>query len=64
MMKLEIRTGNEAFRNPYTGDEDKEMEAKEVVRILSMIQTQLNHGYRSGSCIDYNGNKVGEWSLK
>ena len=64
MMEIKISTGNEAFRNPYTGDEDKEMEAKEVVRILSMIQTQLNHGYRDGICHDLNGNKVGIWSLK
>ena len=63
-MKIEFTTGGEAFRNVFTGEESEMDEAKECIRILDGIKTQLDHGYREGICMDYNGNKVGEWALE
>lgn len=64
MMTIKFTTDNSAFRNVFTGEPDESVEAKECIRVLDAIETHLRHGYRSGSCIDYNGNKVGEWSLE
>ena len=55
MLSVNIKTGNAAF-------EDYEVE--ECVRILKEVCNKLESGYTYGSCIDINGNKVGEWELK
>lgn len=57
MINIEFTTDNAAF-----GDDMFE-EHYECVRILKEICKKLNSGYRNGSCIDINGNKVGEWEL-
>lgn len=62
MMKIEIRTENEAFRDPFTGDYDAYAEAREICRILKDVIQKLEVGYTDGTCIDTNGNRVGEWS--
>ena len=64
MLKIEIKTGNAAFCDEMTGEEDRYCEARECQRILQDIIRKLEAGYRDGSCIDYNGNKVGSWKLK
>lgn len=55
MFKVEMQTDNEAFDLYADG---------EVRRILQKICDDLENGISHGSCIDTNGNKVGEWSLE
>jgi hypothetical protein len=62
MLKIEIKTGGAAFCDPYTGEEDKYWESVELNRILANICLKIENGEKSGSCIDINGNKVGQWS--
>ena len=62
MLKIEIKTGNAAFGDPYDGNESKYWEAVELKRILEGICAKLEDGVTSGSCIDINGNKVGQCS--
>lgn len=62
MFKLEIRTGGSAFCDPFTGEEDEVAEAAEIRRILEKVSCELENGAPSGSVMDVNGNKVGEWS--
>lgn len=62
MLKIEIKTGNAAFCNPYTGEENEIYEAMECIRLLEKICGQLEDGGTHGSIIDINGNKVGQWS--
>ena len=64
MFEIKFKTGNAAFCDPYTGEEDEVYEVNECRRILKKIIEKLDYGYREGSCIDINGNKVGEWRLK
>ena len=62
MMKIEIRTDGAAFRDAFTGEPDNASEAMEIRRILERVIEKLELGYTEGSCMDINGNKVGEWS--
>lgn len=55
MMTLNIDTGNAAFQD---GGLDYE-----ICRILDKISADIQLGYRKGSCIDFNGNKVGSWEI-
>ena len=64
MLKIEFKTGGSAFCDPGTGEEDNYCEGLETQRILHEIIKKIEVGYREGSCIDVNGNKVGEWKLK
>lgn len=64
MFEVEFNTENEAFCNEMTGEEDSYVKALECQRILTEIIKKLEVGYRNGSCIDLNGNKVGEWKLR
>lgn len=61
MFKVEIKTGGAAFR-----DEDGELDpyGYEVRKSMKMIIECLRDGAHSGSIIDTNGNKVGEWSYE
>ena len=61
MLSCEIKTGGEAFRDPFTGEEDDAMEAVEIRRLLAKVSNELEHGATSGTIIDLNGNKVGSW---
>ncbi|MCR5453175.1 MAG: hypothetical protein K6F00_11165 [Lachnospiraceae bacterium] len=63
MFRMEIKTGNVAFCDPYTGNEDSFCERVEVARILKKVIECLENDYIEGSCIDINGNKVGTWKL-
>ena len=64
MLEIKFKTGNAAFCDPYTGEEDKYYEGLETQRILNEIIKKIEVGYREGSCIDLNGNKVGPWELR
>ena len=61
MLKIEIETGNAAYR-----DEDGEFDrsAYELRRNLKEIMEKLEYSYQSGYIMDINGNKVGEWLLE
>ena len=64
MLRIEIRTDNAAFN----GDGETQWERDywrnlELKRVLKNVMNQLDNGKVKGSCIDINGNKVGEWSL-
>lgn len=63
MFTLNMKTGNSAFTDPY-GENDHMAECQEVARILREVAYQIENGIRTdGSCMDYNGNKVGEFKL-
>ena len=58
MLKIEIKTGNAAFCDPYTGEEDEIYEAMECIRLLKKICRKLEDGKTHGIIIDINENKV------
>lgn len=62
MLKIEIKTGNAAFCDPDTGEESEFWEGIECKRLLEGICRELEDGATSGSIIDINGNKIGQWS--
>lgn len=62
MLKIEIKTGNAAFCDPFTGEPSEFDEAIECKRLLEDICRKLEDGATSGSIFDINGNKVGQWS--
>lgn len=64
MFKVEFKTGGAAFCNPSTVEEDDYYEGLETQRILQEICKKIEAGYREGSCMDINGNRVGSWELK
>lgn len=65
MFKLEIKTGGAAFRDESRtdrhGDYVLDPYACEVRRILRNVTCELEAGRTSGSVMDVNGNKVGQW---
>ena len=62
MFKVEIETGNAAFKDPITGEDDDFMEAAEIKSLLAHISLALERGEKAGVVMDFNGNKVGSWS--
>lgn len=58
MVKINFSTENAAFR-----DEEGRLETWEINRILTEISYKIKIGYTSGVIMDYNGNKVGEWTI-
>ena len=66
MFEVKIRTGGAAFKDP-NGDEENNFddlyEALEIKRLLDRINIDIREGRKSGSLMDINGNKVGEWRL-
>ena len=64
MFKIQFTTSGAAFTNPYTGKEDETCERLECTRILKKITKDIELSDKtSGSIMDINGNKIGEWSL-
>ncbi len=53
--KLEINTANAAFET------DGEYE---IARLLKLAAKAVTSGDNAGSLYDYNGNHVGNWSVK
>lgn len=62
-MKIEFSTDNDIFKNPVTGEDDRFYCKQECIRILEHIKGQVFEGRDSGTIMDINGNKIGEWSL-
>lgn len=54
-MKIEFRTTNAAFDEPYF--------SIEVCRILKDIANKVEDGYDTGFIFDLNGNQIGVWML-
>lgn len=63
MFKMEFKTGNDAFRDPFTGEESQTHKANETVKIINRISTEIAMGKTYGSIMDINGNSIGKWSL-
>ena len=66
MLKIEFATENAAFQPDYEEFgywEQNYYRTEEIKRVLKNVCNQLENGYVKGTCIDINGNKVGEWSL-
>lgn len=63
MFKLKFNTGNAAFMTE-DGEEDQMLECEESARILIDIASKLEHGYRNGLIMDFNGNHIGEFEFR
>lgn len=66
MFRIEIKTDNAAFQSQWGAADkwdDMYYRNEEIKRVLKNVCNQMDNGYVKGSCIDINGNKVGEWSL-
>lgn len=61
MFTLEIKTGNAAFTDPYSGEYDQYAEGAEINRILRNIIGKIEDGCTYGTVFDINGNRVGRW---
>lgn len=67
MLKIEIDTGNAAYRDDYEVDENGnailDLASAELERNLLEIIKKIKYGWREGNVFDINGNKSGKWSL-
>lgn len=61
MFKVNVDTGNSAFHDMFTGENDEWSEAFELIRILKVMIGQLENGSTGAKIVDINGNVVGEW---
>ena len=62
MLKINIKTGNEAYSDE---NENITYEGRYALRAdLNKIAEDIANGKDYGSVIDINGNKVGEWELR
>ena len=62
MLKINIKTGNEAYSDE---NENITYEGRYALRAdLNKIAEDIADGKDYGSVIDINGNKVGEWELR
>lgn len=64
MFSVTMDTDNAAFCDQQTGEPDKTSRMFEVTRILNEVRVAVRAGLDHGTCIDYNGNKVGEWRFE
>lgn len=62
MFKLEFLTSGAAFEDP-DGTNTELYRNLEVERILNRICTEVAFGKDSGTIMDFNGNRIGSWSL-
>lgn len=63
MFKIEVDTGFASFKNPITGEDDDVLERNYIRSLLAKVSFDLEHGENSGIILDFNGNKVGSWSI-
>lgn len=63
-MKIEFSTDSAAFCDMYTIEPDEECRAFETAVILKRIAYAVEKGCTSGTIMDSNGNKIGEWDIK
>lgn len=64
MFELKLRTGNAAFHDTAGGMPDEYAKRGEVRRILYRTIEDIADGKSEGSCVDFNGNVVGSWSIR
>lgn len=65
MFKIEIRTSNAAFCDPYTGETDNLAMETEIIRIIKdQVLPLLRDGVTDRNLRDINGNTVGRMELK
>lgn len=57
--KIKFSTNNAAYRNYDDGSLNEES----VATSLRKIADDIDNGFKSGVVMDYNGNKVGRWSI-
>ena len=62
-MIIKFETSGAAFCDPFTGEEDALYKSAECIVILKKITVDIACGQTSGSIMDINGNKIGEWKL-
>ena len=62
MFKVEFFTSGAAFEDP-DGKNTEIYRSLEVERILKRICTEVAFGKDSGAIMDFNGNRIGQWSL-
>ena len=63
-MKILFSTEGAAFKDEYADETTNEFYTRdECVRILKRIVADMEYGYKHGSIMDINGNKIGEWSI-
>lgn len=64
MFKMEFETSGTAFGSEYDPEYIQTVDkVKEINRIFQELSIKVAGGYTSGSIMDINGNKIGEWSL-
>lgn len=64
IMNIKFSTSGAAFQDEYADTITNDLYMRsEVVRILKKITKQIDDGEDYGSIMDFNGNKIGEWSL-
>jgi hypothetical protein len=61
-MKIEFNTDNDVFCDENGLPNDVNISI-EISKIFNDISHKVLHRVHSGSIIDTNGNKIGEWSL-
>lgn len=57
--KVKFSTDNAAYQN-----DDNTINEEAVASSLRKIADDIDRGFRSGVVMDYNGNKVGRWSIE
>lgn len=62
MLKIKINTDYAAFKDEYTGEDNRWSEGQELNRCLRKIIEGIEDGRMYGNVHDLNGNKVGSWS--
>jgi hypothetical protein len=53
---VRINVDNAAFADDFNG-------YSETASMVAAIADKLQHGHKSGTCIDSNGNTVGQWAF-
>lgn len=68
MFKVSIMTGGSAFRDESEVDKDGnfvlDSTGSEVRRLLKIVRDKIADGETEGVLMDFNGNRVGEWSYE
>lgn len=63
MFRMEFETDGAAFKDPVTGEDDALAEAMEITRILNEVMRAMRNGAKSGTVVDINGNRIGQWLM-
>lgn len=63
MLKIEIRTENDAFRDPYEIDHTEFRDAELIRIIREQVILGLEYGVTKKNLVDINGNVVGSYEV-